>query len=100
MPTANIRKGEPYDVRIDRQTRYGNIYILGVHGTRPEVIAKFDHWARTSDDPAAVWIREHVIELHEKTVGCWCAPEACHGDVLLQMAKEAFDAAQDRPTSP
>ena len=26
------------------------------------------------------------IELKDKTLGCWCKPELCHGDVLAELA--------------
>ncbi len=39
-----------------------------------------------------VWVGEQIAEgrldlddLVGKTLGCWCAPEACHGDVLLDL---------------
>jgi hypothetical protein len=25
-------------------------------------------------------------ELKGKVLGCWCAPEACHGDILSEFA--------------
>jgi len=25
-------------------------------------------------------------ELRGKVLGCWCAPKACHGDVLVSLA--------------
>jgi hypothetical protein len=25
-------------------------------------------------------------ELKDKTLGCWCKPKACHGDVLVKLA--------------
>jgi hypothetical protein len=25
-------------------------------------------------------------ELKGKVLGCWCAPEACHGDILSELA--------------
>ena len=28
-------------------------------------------------------------ELRGKRLGCWCAPQACHGDVLAQLADQA-----------
>ena len=28
------------------------------------------------------------VELRGKTLGCWCAPKPCHGDVLLEIANE------------
>jgi Domain of unknown function (DUF4326) len=40
--------------------------------------------------------REHILanpellnqlhELKDKTLGCWCKPEKCHGDVLVELA--------------
>jgi hypothetical protein len=26
------------------------------------------------------------VELKGKTLGCWCKPEACHGDILAELA--------------
>jgi hypothetical protein len=26
-------------------------------------------------------------ELHGKVLGCWCAPLACHGDVLVELSE-------------
>lgn len=28
---------------------------------------------------------ESIEELRGKTLGCWCKPEQCHGDVLVQI---------------
>ncbi|VDI20489.1 Hypothetical predicted protein [Mytilus galloprovincialis] len=28
---------------------------------------------------------DSIEELRSKTLGCWCNPEPCHGDVLVQM---------------
>jgi hypothetical protein len=88
----------PYDVRIDRLSAWGNPFVLGRDGDRFEVIAKFLDWVTTSDATSAAWIREHVHELHGKTLGCWCAPPGgvtvedlpwvCHGQVLLSLADD------------
>lgn len=29
-----------------------------------------------------------IEELNGKVLGCWCKPEACHGDVLIELLKE------------
>lgn len=80
-------KQEPYDVRIDRATAWGNPFVIGRDGDRDEVIRRYREWVLSSEDPAATWIREHVDELRGKVLGCWCAPlNACHGDVLLDLA--------------
>jgi hypothetical protein len=37
-------------------------------------------------------VKENLIDdLHElkgKTLGCWCSPESCHGDVLMRLVKK------------
>jgi len=75
---------EPYDVLIDRQTHWGNPFVIGTDGTREEVIIKYRAWIMT---------QPHMIEWAKKTLrgkvlGCWCAPKACHGDVLLEIAND------------
>ncbi len=40
-------------------------------------------WQRTLANPA---LREKLPELKGKILGCWCAPEACHGDILAELA--------------
>lgn len=29
---------------------------------------------------------DDIQELHNKELGCWCKPEACHGDILMRYA--------------
>lgn len=34
-------------------------------------------------------LRELTLdELKGKTLGCWCKPECCHGDVLINLLKK------------
>ncbi len=67
-------------VRIDRRSSWGNPYRIGRHGDRAEVIARYRKDLETSD------LAARVGELRGKALGCWCAPAACHGDVLAEFA--------------
>jgi hypothetical protein len=31
-----------------------------------------------------------ATELKGKVLGCWCKPDACHGDVLAELADETM----------
>jgi len=31
-----------------------------------------------------------ILELQGKTLGCWCKPKRCHGDVLLKLLDEVI----------
>ena len=35
---------------------------------------------------------EQLPDLAGKELGCWCAPEACHGDVLVKVFREQVAA--------
>lgn len=71
-------------VRIDRTTGWGNPFVIGRDGDRAEVIAKYEKWIKTQPGLLAA-----IGELRGKKLYCWCAPLACHGDVLARLADES-----------
>jgi hypothetical protein len=74
----NVPKEATY---VGRPTRWGNPFIIGKDGTREEVIQKYRDYIRKAE-------LEHAIKtvLKGKDLVCWCAPETCHADVLLEIA--------------
>lgn len=54
-------------------------------GERAEVIKKYDAWIRA---PERAPLRARLDELAGKRLCCWCAPDPCHGDVLLKLLSE------------
>lgn len=74
-------KKSRYDVYIGRPSKWGNPFEIGKDGNRAEVIAKYRRWIHTQPELLA-----EVHTLHGKTIACWCAPQACHGDVLAELA--------------
>lgn len=79
-----------FDVLIGRPSKWGNPF-----SHRADTKARFRVATRQEAiDRYAEWIREqpHLIaalhELRGKVLGCWCRPEACHGDVLLALVEE------------
>ena len=83
---VNLRH-EPCDVRIDRRTKWGNPFVIGVHGSREEVIEKYQEYILGCPDLLAA-----LPELQGKRLGCWCAKKACHGDVLLGLLEGTGDS--------
>lgn len=78
-------KRAPYDVYIGRPGPWGNPIHLTKEEYRPLVLERYRQWLE-SDVPNAQWVRDHIEELRGKTLGCWCAPKLCHGDVLAELA--------------
>jgi hypothetical protein len=92
-PTSvvNLRAGDAYDVRIDRRTRWGNPFRIGRDGDRETVIAKYR--AHLERELAAGHVTfADLAALHGKRLGCWCVPQPCHGDVLVEAAARAHAA--------
>jgi hypothetical protein len=77
-------KREPYDVYIGRGSIWGNPFVIGKHGTREEVIAKY---RKRLEENEPLRLKVEIL-LRGKSLGCWCAPKACHGDVLLEIANK------------
>jgi len=69
-------------VYVGRPSKYGNPFHIGVDGTRDEVIVKYRQWILTQPELVAAAKQE----LKGKDLICWCAPLACHADVLLEIA--------------
>jgi len=66
--------------------------VLGRDGDRAAVIARYrDGHLRVRADLLA-----RLGELRGKALGCWCAPEPCHADVLIGELERRGASRQDR----
>jgi hypothetical protein len=86
MKVLNMRDASAgTGVYIGRGSAWGNPYVIGKDGDRAEVIEKYRKWAleHRRNGPAH-WLDRLV----GKDLVCFCAPLACHGDVLLEMIGE------------
>jgi len=79
---VNIEK-DPYDVFIGRPSIWGNPFKIGKPYTRDEAIRLHAEWIVTQDA-----LLDQLDELRGKTLGCYCKPESCHGDILLYLANK------------
>jgi Domain of unknown function (DUF4326) len=71
-------------VYVGRPTKFGNPFLIGRDGTRKEVVEKYRKWISESEQKELVQdIRE---ELYGRDLICWCAPLACHADIILEIA--------------
>lgn len=77
---------ESYEVYIGRGSKWGNPFIIGKDGTREEVIEKYRKWIKTQPE-----LLQSLPELKNKTLGCFCSPLPCHGDVLVELAEGKDD---------
>ena len=84
----------PYDVYIGRRCTMGgwklpesvwaNPYKVGTHGTREEVIRKYRTYLLSKPE-----LLKLLPTMYGKRLGCFCAPQPCHGDVIAELAEKA-----------
>lgn len=66
-------------VYVGRGSPWGNPFKIGKDGTRAEVIAKFEK---------KILPTLNLKPLKGKHLICYCAPLACHADILLREANK------------
>ena len=82
MKIENKRTYTGTGVYIGRPSKWGNPFVIGKDGDRNEVVRKYEEWILKSP------LMESLDELKGHTLICWCAPEACHGDVLKKLCED------------
>ena len=80
---AGVPAGAVY---IGRGCKWGNPFRIGRDGDRAAVIVKHQRWLAD---------RHHLLraldELRGRDLVCFCAPLACHGDLLRRLANASRD---------
>lgn len=81
----------PYGAQyIGRGSKWGNPFVIGKDGSRETVIRKYIAWLPSQ-------LREDAKkELKGRDLVCFCAPEACHGDILLLLANGETDGQPEQ----
>lgn len=90
---VNLYK-EPYDVYIGRSGKgmegtFGNPFPLKKGEDPGETLEKFKEYFynRLEEDKD---FKNKVDQLKGKTLGCFCKPKPCHGDIIKQYLDGLF----------
>ena len=77
--TYNLDKSKI--IPIDRRSIFGNPFLLSKY-CREESILQYFAWFHRQLEFRSDF-KEAVLKLKGKTLGCWCTPLPCHGDVII-----------------
>lgn len=90
---VNMKTGAEFDIYIGRPGPWGNPYShlpdsAAQHrvATRDDAISYYREWLKTRIREQEPGLVEALAALCGQTLGCYCAPESCHGDVLADAA--------------
>lgn len=89
-PTIINLYKEPFEVYIGRNPEHGNPKWGNPFNQKElqlwESLALYEDYIRNSP---TLW--DSLDELDGKTLGCYCKPKPCHGDVLVNLFNEKFN---------
>jgi hypothetical protein len=84
VKVLNKKLSNEEGVYIGRPSPFGNPFVIGVDGNRTQVIQKYENWIKNNPE----LLQKAKSELKGKNLICWCAPLACHGDILLKLVND------------
>ena len=64
------------------QSKWHNPFTVKEYGTNAIIL--YEQYIRSSP------LMKDIEELRGKTLGCWCKPNPCHGDVLVKILNERY----------
>ena len=69
-------------VKGAEDSKWKNPFPVDKSGGREECLRLYKEYILTKKD-----LINSLHELEGKTLGCWCKPDACHGDILIELFK-------------
>jgi len=65
---------------------FANPFTIKDYG-RDGALVRYEQWIRR-ELAAKPELAEQLLKCRGKRLGCWCAPEPCHGNILLKIIEE------------
>jgi hypothetical protein len=81
LERAESRQALERDAALHRPPEQMGKPVRHRTGSRADVIAKYRAWIVTQSE-----LMNALDELRGRDLVCWCAPLACHGNVLIELA--------------
>jgi len=86
---VNVR--EDYDVFIGRPSKWGNPFPISHQEPRDKVIEDYRKYIYENKE-----LLRQIPDLVGKRLGCFCKPDACHGDILVELVEEYLHRNDER----
>ncbi len=83
------KKKEAFTVYIGRGSIWGNPYKIDRYNTREMVINRYKEHLYNQISSGEI-TKEQLIALDGETLGCFCKPAKCHGDVIARAVMWAM----------
>jgi hypothetical protein len=69
--------------KVSIESKWHNPFRITPSSTRSMVVADYEQYLRKNDI-----LLEKLYKLRNRTMGCWCAPLECHGNIIVNLYNE------------
>ena len=90
---VRVTRPQNYTLYIGRawaglsDSKWANPYRINrskpLHQELSRVLSLYEAYVRSRPD-----LMKSLYEIDGQVLGCWCAPNLCHGDILVKLRKE------------
>jgi len=70
-------------------SKWANPFTVKEHG-RDKCLELYKEYIRKLIEKEGI---NEIMKLKNKTLGCWCKPDKCHGDILVEILNELSGSA-------
>ena len=77
-----IGRNMTFYVEGTHKSKWANPFILKKYSIE-ECLELYEQHIRNSE-----YLLSSLHELQGKTLGCWCKPEKCHGDIIIKILSD------------
>lgn len=87
----DIYIGRGIDPKTKQPSKWGNPFshkttpLAQKVASRKDSLIQYRNWITTGEGKALL---NDLHELKGKTLGCFCKPKSCHGDILIELIKQ------------
>ena len=68
----------------EKSSPFCNTFKITKNQNRNQVLTKYREYINTKLEKEPN-LKEKLISMKGKKLGCWCHPEMCHGNILLEL---------------
>jgi len=87
---------EPWQIRIDRKTVFGNPFVISKDFGRDQVCDLYEEYfnkrLESADDEHFMYaltnLKEKLKQYGKLELFCWCYPQRCHGETIRKYLLE------------
>jgi len=100
VEVVNVTKTDKFDVYIGRKYNRGKYDFKESIFNNPFKLKDFNNDRDKCLDAYSFYLygkfkldeffAKELLEIKDKTLGCWCKPQSCHGDVIKNLIEKHY----------